>query len=131
MTQTADTSIETKMVVTFGPCVHQWSYAPTVGNLTCCRCRERREFDHPDTIAYVAKYHPSTPQTADTSIEWIEWQGGKCPVAHGTMVQVRARDAGYSPYNSNPAGVWDFCEPSCWADNGMPDDIISYRVVAL
>lgn len=42
------------IMVTFGPCEHRWAYAPTVGNLSCIKCKERREHDHPETVAYRA-----------------------------------------------------------------------------
>lgn len=52
--------------------------------------------------------------------EWIEWGGGDCPVADGTVVEIEARN-----------GVrWhtDKASDYCWRRNGFTYDIIRYRV---
>jgi len=57
--------------------------------------------------------------------DWIEHDGGKCPVAPDTIVETRARDGHTSTGPaSNAATLWQH----------MPDlypewDIIAYRVV--
>lgn len=60
---------------------------------------------------------------------WIEWRGGRCPVAADRPVQVRFR-------------CWDACVPHdslrknppmearefAWAHRGMDSDIVAYRI---
>lgn len=38
------------------PCQHVWAYAPTVGNVGCVRCQERREQGSPEAEAARARY---------------------------------------------------------------------------
>ena len=58
--------------------------------------------------------------------DWIPWEGGDCPVAHSTTVDVRLRSQGEG---CDVASNW------CWyhETRGNPilegDDIIAYRVV--
>jgi hypothetical protein len=53
--------------------------------------------------------------------DWIEWKGGECPVADGTVVEVRLRRGVQS---EAPAVIY------CWASLGdSPNDIVAYRLV--
>lgn len=60
--------------------------------------------------------------------EWIEWSGGKQPVADGVMVNWRVE------YERE---VWEetdvvsaAAEDLCWKIKGDENDIVAYRVVA-
>jgi hypothetical protein len=35
----------TDVKITFGPCQHRWSYAPTCGYFSCMDCRELVNYD--------------------------------------------------------------------------------------
>lgn len=52
---------------------------------------------------------------------WIEWKGGKCPVAYGTIVSVQLR-SGMVHYIEE-AGI------QYWRHRNHPDDIVAYKVV--
>ena len=63
--------------------------------------------------------------------DWIEWKGGKCPVAPLTRVDVRFREgiAGTDTYFNETANYWVWGHGHSrgeHADNG--DDIIAFRV---
>ncbi|KNC11562.1 hypothetical protein AC790_13415 [Pantoea sp. RIT-PI-b] len=51
---------------------------------------------------------------------WIEWEGGKCPEAYSTEVQVKYRDG---------MGMEDAAGNFSWTHDNEPDDIIAYRIV--
>lgn len=53
--------------------------------------------------------------------DWIKWNGGECPVAAGTRVEVKYRDD----------EIAEDCDPdlSNWIHYGEQGDIIAYRVV--
>ena len=53
--------------------------------------------------------------------EWIEWQGGECPVADDTRVEVKFRFGNSN--NRLNAGEWR------WDWGGHDHDIIGYRVL--
>lgn len=53
--------------------------------------------------------------------EWIEWNGGECPVRNGADVEVRFRDGGIDR-DSMP----EYCRN--WYHEGTDDDIVAYRV---
>ncbi len=70
------------------------------------------------------------PKQAKSS-EWIEWQGGECPVPTGTVVDVQYRD-GDRQY-TGPAGVcrptWGRdASPAFWRDVNGCNDIVRYRL---
>lgn len=53
--------------------------------------------------------------------EWIEWNGGSCPVDCNAMVEVKLKEArGPSPRRANQFE---------WNNSGMLSDIIAYRVI--
>ncbi len=60
-----------------------------------------------------------------TQSDWIEWEGGKCPVPDQTRVSVRFRNGSidYADY----AGIWSWE----WRLGPTPNagDIIAYRVL--
>jgi hypothetical protein len=61
--------------------------------------------------------------------DWIEWNGcGKCPVAYGTLVDVRFSDGGEQ--GRTEAGYWASPRDAvnCWKSNGGCSDITHYRV---
>lgn len=62
--------------------------------------------------------------------EWIEHDGGPCPVEPETLVYVRFRNGHVSGIVSS-AGFWDDenIRHSNWRHEPSPVDIIAYRVV--
>jgi hypothetical protein len=66
-----------------------------------------------------------------TQEDWIEWNGGECPVEPDACVDIRFRDGIVTQRTC--AGSWDDDNPawSNWQhDQGTSDDdIIAYRVV--
>ena len=54
--------------------------------------------------------------------EWIEWQGGKCPIADGVKHQVRFRDHSLS-HVCDDAASWS------WRHACEDFDIVAYRVL--
>ena len=62
------------------------------------------------------------PVVADAG-GWIEWTGGKCPVAPDTRVELRLRDGGL---RKGDAGDWH----TCWRNDNHPRDIVAYRVIS-
>ena len=77
-------------------------------------------------LAVIAKAEAilAVPQPADDG--WIPWEGGECPVAHGTIVDVRLR---LGCEGCAVASNWRWCHET----RGNPilegGDIIAYRVV--
>lgn len=53
--------------------------------------------------------------------EWIEWGGGECPVADGTVVEIAFRDG--SRWHTDKASDY------YWGSDSLGEDIIRYRVV--
>ena len=64
------------------------------------------------------------PQPADDG--WIPWKGGECPVAHGTVVDVRYRD-GWE--GDGLASKWRWHHATQESSDVKEVDIIAYRVV--
>lgn len=64
--------------------------------------------------------------------EWIEWNGGECPVPKGTLVDVRLR-SGVEGFGT-PAGEWGIgvgtgnAAARDWQHTGVRGDIIAYRL---
>lgn len=61
--------------------------------------------------------------------DWIKWGGGRCPVAKGTLVDVRHRDG--EVYRGHQALVTNGGSYAArdWKFTGAPSDIAAYRVV--
>lgn len=61
--------------------------------------------------------------------DWIEWTGGECPVAGGSIVEVR-----YAREVDSAKGCridWPVAARElAWYYDGEDDDIIAYRVVS-
>lgn len=53
--------------------------------------------------------------------DWITWNGGPCPVAPETMVELRFR-TGEEHAALPSAGFWT------WGHDGISSDIIAYRI---
>lgn len=74
------------------------------------------------------------PQENQT--DWIEWQGGECPVDPDTRIEVRFR-----PFTEGKPQDWDFCTDKAseisrngvdgWVHKNSAGDIIAYRVTSL
>lgn len=81
-----------------------------------------------DVMAYrILEDEPALPDTDG----WIEWHGGKCPVAEGTLVDVKFRDGREA--SSKPANVIDNrysadASPAFWSSDGGGNDIVAYRL---
>jgi hypothetical protein len=62
--------------------------------------------------------------------DWINWEGGRCPVSGDTRVQVQFRsdiDRRQAERASGPNG--NVARAVSWANTGSGGDIIAYRVV--
>ena len=84
---------------------------------------ERRSGDF-SASAYLRKEDMPAAPTAATSEAadgWIKWDGGECPVASATLVDIEF-ERGPASVNPSTAGGWD------WAERGAYG-IVAYRVV--
>lgn len=54
--------------------------------------------------------------------DWIEWEGGECPVDRHALVSIRMRDG--TEFDRTRAGTW------AWRNEGGRDDIVAYKVVS-
>lgn len=63
--------------------------------------------------------------------KWIKWKGGECPVAMGTLVDVRYRD-GYATYGvralESDCGHYRDAGSAFWSNDGINNDIVAYRI---
>lgn len=68
----------------------------------------------------------------EMNLDWIEWQGGECPVPFKTTVQVKLRDGAVE--RPRHAGFWMRTDDdrSYWQHepNDHNNDIVAYRVVS-
>lgn len=65
------------------------------------------------------------------SNEWIEWNGGECPVPTGTPVFVRYRTGGTLgplPAGEDVPGATRYAGPAFWRHDGVAGDIVAYRL---
>lgn len=67
--------------------------------------------------------------------DWIKWEGGECPVAQDTILDVKHRDG--EIFRGQPAMSFrthrggEFIGAACtWQHDGECGDIIAYRVVS-
>lgn len=88
--------------------------------------------DKCDRIVWRGRYihlsvgQETTPQPADDG--WIPWEGGDCPVAHSTIVDVRLRNQGEG---RAVASNWRW-HHAIWENSLLGGaDVIFYRVVKL
>ena len=68
---------------------------------------------------------------APTTYDWIKWNGGKCPMEKGILVDVEYRDGVIQ--TNTPAGDCDTNpfhsrEAIYWDDRGGYEDIVAYRI---
>lgn len=77
-----------------------------------------RASDYDTAIITRAQYESAL----EASDDWIEWNGGKCPVDSDAIVEVKYRKP--SPLNFNNDRAGDFS----WAHDGIDGDIIAYRL---
>ena len=64
--------------------------------------------------------------------DWIEWNGGKCPVPVGTLVDVKYRDGHIVPTiaaDVNVPGAARDASYAYWKHDRQFNDIVAYRVV--
>ena len=73
-----------------------------------------------------AKYRGKKPAPQPSDDGWIPWEGGDCPVAHGTVVDVRFRD-GWE--GDGLASKWRWHHATQENSDVKELDIIAYRVV--
>ena len=55
--------------------------------------------------------------------EWVEWKGGKCPIADGVLHQVKFRDG-------SPSQICHDAPSWSWRNDGSQFDIVAYLVLA-
>ena len=81
---------------------------------------------HVVTAKVIAKAEAilAAPQPADDG--WIPWEGGDCPVAHSTIVDVRLRNGWEGDLL---ASVWCWHHATQESSDVKELDIIAYRVV--
>lgn len=65
--------------------------------------------------------------------EWIEWNGGDCPIDEGTVIDIKTRKRGISTrvHAGRPEWEPDSKGPCCavrWEHEGLGTDIIAYRL---
>ena len=93
---------------------------------------------HPDdsaskNIAYViAKAEAALAEPQADADGWIPWSSGECPIATGTVVDVKYRNGAIGaglPANIHIPSRKDDAGPVYWRDDGMQNDIIAYRIV--
>ena len=82
------------------------------------------DFKQAREIIAKAEATLAAPQPADDG--WIPWKGGECPVAHGTVVDVRYRD-GWE--GDGLASKWRWHHATQESSDVKGLDIIAYRVV--
>ena len=86
--------------------------------------------DKCDRIVWRGRYihlsvgQETTPQPSYD--DWIPWKGGDCPVAHGTVVDVRFRD-GWE--GDGLASKWRWHHATQENSDVKELDIVAYRVV--
>lgn len=93
------------------------------------RLLRRKDLERAKAAAIACTAGTPAPQPASDG--WIKWEGGECPVAEGTMLDVRYRDG--TVRGNIPALVWadfedDATEPY-WENDGISNDIVAYRIV--
>lgn len=69
---------------------------------------------------------------AQEATEWVDWYGGLCPLATGTLVEVRYRDGSTHTGMINDARRYDFefgLRQAYWFHDRLPNDIIAYRII--
>ena len=54
--------------------------------------------------------------------EWIDWDGGECPVEKGVDVEVLLRNGIHRGDITNPVAL-------CWKHEGVGQDIIQYKIL--
>lgn len=57
-----------------------------------------------------------------SALKWVEWNGGKCPVPHNTLVEVMMLDG--EIWDDELAGDYNWGDLDDWCGN-----IIAYRVL--
>ena len=82
------------------------------------------DFKQAREIIAKAEATLAAPQPVDDG--WIPWKGGECPVAHGTVVDVRYRD-GWE--GDGLASKWRWHHATQESSDVKGLDIIAYRVV--
>lgn len=58
---------------------------------------------------------------------WIEWGGGKCPLHHGAIVDVKLRN-GRTEYAQEALCIKGYASYAFWRKDNTSDDIIAYRL---
>ena len=74
----------------------------------------------------IAKAEAALAAPQPSADGWIPWKGGDCPVAHGTVVDVRLRNGWEGDLL---ASVWRWHHATQKSSDVKELDIIAYRVV--
>ena len=86
--------------------------------------KERAAYDKAHAAIAKAEAALAAPQPADDG--WIPWEGGDCPVAHSTTVDVRLRSQGEG---CDVASNWRWLHQTRGNSILKGTDIVAYRVV--
>ena len=87
-------------------------------------CKERAAYDK--AHAAIAKAEAILAATEPSYDDWIPWEGGDCPVAHSTTVDVRLRSQGEG---CDVASNWLWLHETRGNSILKGTDIVAYRVV--
>lgn len=95
--------------------------------------------NYADSWTDIAGYAKLVADRLDTPVSvpdaqsdggWIAWGGGECPVAEGTLVDVRYRDGDekscITALTNSPGGR--DASADYWMNEGFSADIVSYRI---
>ena len=82
-------------------------------------------------ISAIAKAEAALAEPQADADGWIPWSSGECPIATGTVVDVKYRNGAIGaglPANIHTPSRKDDAGPVYWRSNGMLNDIIAYRI---
>lgn len=80
--------------------------------------------DYAETIITREQYEAALSTKNDG---WIEWGGGKCPLHHGAIVDVKLRN-GSTKYAQEALSLEGYASYPFWRKDDTPGDIIAYRL---
>ncbi|HCB1065433.1 TPA: hypothetical protein MYN30_001099 [Klebsiella variicola subsp. variicola] len=80
--------------------------------------------DYAETIITREQYESALAAKNDG---WIEWGGGKCPLHHGAIVDVKLRN-GRTEYAQKALSLEGYASYPFWRNDGAGGDIIAYRL---
>lgn len=82
---------------------------------------------HGEIVVRLAELGWGAPvETLDDSNGWVEWNGGECPVAEGTLIDQRLRD-GREYFGSKVGQFGNSTRPAFWRHDGDRAEVVAYR----